>query len=347
MKQSKGESSPHRSRRLEHFPFVDLRSLRKAAIVGHRHADPDAFCSAYGLASLLRLLNRQIKISISAPQGFSKLTKRLMEKYPATISKQPDFTKLDAIFIVDTGSAELLTEWLSSIRESNAKKIVIDHHPLTQGIEDLSDYRIVDQTSSSASEIVASLYLAKGLIPSKRVARALLSGILFDSQHLSIAKSSTIHVVSNLCKSGVSLEAIREDLFMPRDTSETTARMKAVQRLVNYRSGKWLLGSTRIGSFQASAARAIISVGANIASAYGEVNGESRCCLRATQSFYAETQIHLGSDIASPVAQSLGGVGGGHPTAASISTPAQLDYLADSVQRQLSSKLGSELKKII
>ena len=63
---------------------------------------------------------------------------------------------------------------------------------------------------------------------------------------------------------------------------------------------------------------------------------ESKASLRATQKFYAESKLHLGTDIAGK----LSDLGGGHPTAASLSVNVGEDELAKMLMNAIEAKLG-------
>jgi len=113
-----------------------------------------------------------------------------------------------------------------------------------------------------------------------------------------------------------------------------------------YRIGDWVVSTSLIGSFQAHVARALIFLGADVAIVGGESEGETRVSLRSTQRFSEATTILLGTHVAEEVVKSLGGHGGGHATAASLSTAATEDKAVDGCLKRLTDLLGSEIHNL-
>jgi nanoRNase/pAp phosphatase (c-di-AMP/oligoRNAs hydrolase) len=120
--------------------------------------------------------------------------------------------------------------------------------------------------------------------------------------------------------------------------SERMARLKAAQRMEVLKIGKWIIGTTKISSHQASAARAFIRLGAHVAMAVGEKGEKLRVSLRSEKQFNKETGIHLGRDLAKPLGEALAGMGGGHESAAGVNGKGHLET-AQSKFRELLSRL--------
>ena len=329
-------------RHLRQFPFLKAHELRRALILCHRHADVDAYGAAYGVHHLLRRISRRIQVTVACPEGLGVPAKKVAEKLPLPITEQLTTVDPDLIVIVDTGHAGLLAEWLDVVRTSEAKKIAIVHHPLDQSISSIVDHAIIDEKSSSASEMVYRLLSATGMRFSTKVSTALLAGILYDSQHLRLASRATLRAVCDLCATRDLLPAVKQLLHTPRDRSEIIARLKGAQRMTLYDAGGTLISTARIGSFHASVARAMVSLGADVGIVTDEKKDESRVTLRSSDTFRETTRIHLGLDLAGPIAQSHGGIGGGHPTAASLTLKAYNGDLAREVLKTLTERLGAD-----
>jgi len=69
---------------------------------------------------------------------------------------------------------------------------------------------------------------------------------------------------------------------------------------------------------EASAARALVDLGAHMAAVAGQKNEKIEISMRCTRDFNIATGIHLGRDIAKPLGEYLQGMGGGHATAAGV-----------------------------
>jgi len=328
------------------FPFIKITNTKLVALLCHRHADADAYCSAYALSHLLKKMNRKLSIIAAAPGGFSALAKKVKEKFGMVVVDEPSFNDVDLFIVVDTGHIYLLAEWLDILKSKNAKKIFIDHHPLNPSIKQLADYYIIDESASSTSEIIYHIFEAKGYQITKKVAAAILTGIIFDSQHLKLADCETIRVVERLCERGALINESKKLLYTPRDFPETVARLKAAQRLQIYRAGRWIITTTVVGSYHASVARSLLDLGSDVAFAVGDDGEETKGSIRATQTFFRDTRLHLGKEVISKGASLMGGVGGGHPTAASFTAKGTPSKANNIVLKLLSEKLQTNIEKI-
>ncbi|MEM3157423.1 MAG: DHH family phosphoesterase [Nitrososphaerales archaeon] len=305
-------------------------------IITHRLADADAYCSAYGMAKLLTNIMKNSKVKVVFPEGLNSLARKIYDKYPIKIESNPNFKRADLIVIVDTNNPLLLSELMHDVLQSDAKKILIDHHPLNRDVKKISDVTIIDTSASSTSEIVYDLYRTKKVNVSKKVAQVLLIGIMADSQHLFLATGRTITVVSDLYKRGASVEVARTLLSREREFPERIARLKAASRIALYSTNSLLVAFSRIGSFHASAAKALVDLGADLGIVVGSNGKESKASLRSAQNFYKSTKVHLGTDIAATISE----FGGGHPTAASLSSKIDANALEKLLMKCIEEKLG-------
>jgi len=118
------------------------------------------------------------------------------------------------------------------------------------------------------------------------------------------------------------------------------ARLKAAQRMQLHDIGGWTVATSNVGSFQASAARALLGLGADVAVVAGRDKRRLRASMRATERFYRETSIHLGRDIALPLGEEFGGAGSGHPTAAGVNGEGTLRAMLVRAVELIMDKLG-------
>ena len=311
------------------FPFVAPESIRRVGVICHRHADPDAYMSAYAISRLMARLAPSARVDVILPDGMSLLTRRLAESFKQDnrVEGEGESADYDLLVGVDIGHTELLKDWFGKLQESRGVKVLIDHHPIQEASP--YDRMIVDTTASSASEIVATLFRQLGVEMEAKAAQALLLGIMFDSQHLLIAKERTLREVVRLLDRGASIDEARILLRSPPDYGEVVAKLKSAKRLKLYKVAGWVVVTTTVGSFQSNVARSLVSMGADVAIVSGETGGETRGSLRANQRFWEATKIHLGTDVAASIAKEAG-FGGGHPTAASFTCALPEDKAAES-----------------
>lgn len=293
-------------------------NIKKVTLLCHHNADPDALCSAYAIATLLKHFEPDIVIEIGAPQGMSRLSKRVLKYLPIDVTTKPQINNTNALILLDTNTISQLNDMAEKIMISNTPVIIIDHHaphPKTMRIATLS---FIDAEATSTCEIVYNFFEEMGVQPDENVAKALFLGIAFDTRHFLLARSTTFQIIANLQDYGVNVQEVLPILSLPMDFSERVARLKASKRLNLLKVRDWIIAFSRVSSFQASAARAIICSGSHVAVVVGQKNGNLKISLRCTPEFHAKTGIHLGKDIAQLLGDCLHGMGGGHATAAGV-----------------------------
>jgi nanoRNase/pAp phosphatase (c-di-AMP/oligoRNAs hydrolase) len=333
--------------RLARFPFRPLARLHSVVIICHRHADVDAYCAAVALRALLQRLKPRLVITLVAPDGLGALAQKVQRRFRAPVVETAGLEHCSLVVVVDTGHAALLGSLAPLLATTPALRVFIDHHPTSPSIRQVADVLLVDRSASSASEVVYRLFTAKRRPLSRRLAQVLLTGILFDSQHLTIARGATLEVVAALSRAGASITGARALLHTPRERSEVIARLKAAQRLRAYQLGPWVVATALVGSFQASAARALVDLGADVAIVAGVHEGQARCSLRSSQHFARVTKLHLGTQVVTRVAAAQPeAVGGGHPTAASLTARAAPEAVTAMVLELLGQQLGARPERI-
>jgi nanoRNase/pAp phosphatase (c-di-AMP/oligoRNAs hydrolase) len=126
------------------------------------------------------------------------------------------------------------------------------------------------------------------------------------------------------------------------DFSERVARLKASRRTRLFKIGEWIIALSHVSAYQASAARAMIELGAHVAAVAGEKHESIEISLRSSLEFYKQTNIHLGKDIAKPLGEYLHGMGGGHATAAGINGVGDVEIGLKQCLRLLKEKLANQ-----
>ncbi len=306
----------------------------------HHNADPDAVCSAFGVQRLIESLDPTSNTEIFLPGGASSLTRRIMEVLGIQVLDEDSIDDYDVLVILDTATLNQLEDWGEKVWESSAKKIFIDHHSKHPRMMEVADYSMIDESATSTCELVYRIYSSWGVVPTPVVARALLIGIAFDSRHFSIATPNTLNAASALLEIDGSIEEVLSMLRTERNRPERIARIKAAQRMQLHDAQGWTLATSQLSSFQASAARALIGLGADASMVCGSNKKNLRASLRATDRFYRGTSIHLG-EIAQALGDEFGGTGSGHPTAAGVNGVGDPELLLKRVVELVRERLNS------
>jgi nanoRNase/pAp phosphatase (c-di-AMP/oligoRNAs hydrolase) len=297
---------------------LDEANANFTVLLCHHNADPDAICSAYGFASLLKHVRPNFEVEIGAAQGISRLSRHLLKFLPIEVKAQPNVEKAGAIVLLDTNTVQQLDNLAEKVRNSKAPIIVIDHHASHPETEQIAKLCVTNEEASSTCEIVYSFFKEMGVKANDNEAKALFLGIAFDTRHFVLANSSTLKTVSELIDVGVNAQEALSILSLPMDFSERVARLKACRRAKFFKVGEWIIALSHVSAYQASAARAIVDLGAHVAVVAGQKNDNIEVSLRCTREFQEKTGVHLGKDVAKPLGEYLHGMGGGHSTAAGV-----------------------------
>lgn len=307
-----------------------LRKAKTVLILGHQNSDPDAVCSAYALTVLAKQINRRLTVTFSSPGGVSKMSKQLLEVIPLEVAERPEMDGLDLIITVDTNTLQQLGDLRQQVVDSATPLIMIDHHAPHPENAKTAAIVFCDDKATSTCEMILEMYGQVHRKPNKLVCQALLVGLFVETGHLSIATRRTFESAYTLVRSGADPEAAMAATRAVMDESERIARIKSAQRVRLEHVSGWLVALSEVGSYHASAARALIALGAHLAIVAGKRNDDLTISFRATRDFTSQTGIHLGTDLANPLGSRMNGMGGGHVTAAGANAKGNVNEALNS-----------------
>jgi phosphoesterase RecJ-like protein len=300
----------------EIIALAEKLDAKLTVLLCHNNADPDAICAAFAFSRLLERLRPGLEIEIAAAQGASRLAKSVLKSLPMELTAQPHIEKADLIVLLDTNTIQQLDEWGERVKASSSPLIVIDHHASHPETERIATMCVTNEEASSTCEIVYRFFKEAEVELTEVEAKALFLGIAFDTRHFVIATSTTLKIVADLIDAGVNAQETLPLLSLPMEYSERIARLKASRRVKLLRVNDWLIALSHVSVYQASAARALIGLGANVAVVAGQRGDTVQVSLRSSRDFHEKTGIHLGRDIAKPLGEYLQGMGGGHSVSA-------------------------------
>lgn len=300
--------------KLEKFQRL-VKSSRAVGVLCHQNADPDSLCSGFGLSHLLRKIRRRLKVMLITPGGVSKVSQVVARELRIEFSTESSLTDFDLLATVDVNTIQQLGDFAESLKTSAAPLIVVDHHSPDPRTKKLAKILVCDERSSSTAEVVHMMSKKLKIAWPKREAQALLAGMVYDSNHFALAGPATFRSAVDLIDRGADPRRAVAILRQPMDDSERMARIKAGQRTQLMRIGGWIIALSHVNSHQATAARGLVALGAHVAIVAGERKGQIRVSLRSVEAFNRETGIHLGRDVARPLGERMGGMGGGHESA--------------------------------
>ena len=279
-------------------------------------------------------------LTICCPEGISAPTKQLIENLGISTPEGKIPTDSDLAILVDTNALDQLGRASEILRKMELGLVIVDHHHPHPDTVKRADQMIVDESAAAAAEVVYRLFEASGKKLDRIVATALMAALFVETKYFLLARDSTFEAASKLFRAGADPRHLSGMLSSPMNRSERVARLKAAERSKVTMLGRWIVVTSELGSYQSSAARAFLSLGAHVAFVAGEVKDRVRVNIRATEDFYEKTGAHLARDVAIPLGKLLDGVGGGHPTAAGLTASGSVDDVLAACLKTLQDAVG-------
>jgi len=318
--------------------LIDKLDAKLAVLLCHHNADPDAIGAAFAFKGLLKRLRPRLDTEIAAASGASRLSKAIMDVLPIQLVGNPRIEAADLIVMLDTNTVQQLDEWSERIKPDQPM-VVVDHHASHPETERMATISVTDEAAVSTCELVYRLFKEAELEPTADEAKALFLGIAFDTRHFIIATSDTLKVVADLVAAGVNAQETLPILSLPMEHPERIARLKAADRMNLIQVNDWLIAFSHVSAYQASACRALIAVGAHVAVVAGQKQNKIQVSFRASREFHEETGVHVGRDLAKPLGDFLGGMGGGHAVSAGANGAGDVDACLRFCEKLLKQKL--------
>ncbi len=313
----------------------------RVLVTTHRNADPDAVAAAVVARSFLHALGASVCIAL--PEGLSRAAKQALAASGARLEECGPDWEPRAILVVDASN----TTQLGSLAEYARTRplYIIDHHAP-------GDLALMAREGFIASGVSATQHVVNagpvlGLRLTREEATLALAGIIYDSKRFQIADACAFAASAYLIEMGgdytIALESLtaQRDKRLSMDYSERIARLKAAQRMHFARVCKEIIVAvTHVGAFEASAARAILELGADVAVVVGGGSGSLRASIRLSKRAL-EAGLRA-SEIAEYIALKLGGKGGGHEAAgmAHIDDGREPHEVASALARSLPGKIA-------
>jgi phosphoesterase RecJ-like protein len=158
---------------------------RKVVILTHFKPDADALGSSLGLAGYLQKKGHAVKVI--TPSDYPDFLTWMPGNNDVLIfqkdrsEKAADLIrKADTVFCLDFSSLNRINDLGEMVRQSAAKKVLIDHHLEP---EKFADFEQWDQTAASTAELVHELIVELGdeALIDENIANCLYAGIMTDT----------------------------------------------------------------------------------------------------------------------------------------------------------------------
>lgn len=204
--------------------YEKIKKHDTIVIVRHIGADPDSLASQLALRDSIRLTfpNKKVLAWGNSSARFDYLP------------KLDRFEELSDILLIVTDTPDkkrIDFSWTTNIIDS----IKIDHHPY---IETFCELEYIDDTASSASELILELINNTPLLNSDEIAKTIFTGIASDTNRFMFnASSKVLRLVSNLFDEyNVDVTEVYSNLYM-RPLNEVRLQGYIAQNIVVSENG--------------------------------------------------------------------------------------------------------------
>jgi phosphoesterase RecJ-like protein len=191
-----------------------IESHQRFVLTSHIRPDADAIGSEMGLAAMLELLGKDVRIiNPSATPDHLKFLdpegriQKLGEDVKAEAARDTDVH-----IVLDTGAWQQLADFRKVLESTEAKKVVIDHHVSS---DDLGAIEFKDVTASATGVLIVELARFLEVTPPPTMADSLFCAIATDTGwfRFSNTDSRTLHTAAELVEWGVEPNRLYQQLY--------------------------------------------------------------------------------------------------------------------------------------
>jgi phosphoesterase RecJ-like protein len=313
-----------------------IQQYQSFVITSHVNPDCDALGSELALAEHLLNLGKRVSIinSDACPPGYRFLDphRRLKRYSPKRHSSL--INQAEVIFVVDaSGNWERVGPVGEALRQSQAIKICIDHHPDST---DFVDIAVVNTAAAATAELIFDLIRTMGGLITLPMAEALYAAIITDTGSFRFPKTNpfTHQVTAALLEVGVDPMAVYNRIYEQNPLG--VIQLKG-----------WLMANIRTAkngqvAYYSLAQDMLKKYGVNSSdldgfASLGQQIGGVRVTVFCMEANRGRIKISLRSDgsvAINQIVQAYGG--GGHPSAAGAMVEGELDTILTEIVAQIS-----------
>ena len=216
-----------------------LAAHERFVISSHVRPDADAIGSEIGLARVLQALGKSVQIinHSPTPPNLHFLDPDREVKQLGVSATAADIAAAEVHFIVDTSSWIQLNDVGKAMRDSPARRIVIDHHVSS---DDLGATVFKDIDCEATGSLIFDLSQFLGISLEQDAAMALFAAIATDTGwfRFSAVTSETMRRIARLMEFGASPSVVFRELYEQSSLSRMHLVGRALSRMVLDCQGK-------------------------------------------------------------------------------------------------------------
>lgn len=223
-----------KSRIIAHALKQLMSESKNVIIMGHKWPDMDCFGAAIGAYKIAKYYGKEAQIVISdyneALQEIYKQAKETEDYNIVGRSGVGNFANENSlVIVVDTHRPGMIE--IPELLDIAKRKVVIDHHRLSEDAIQNAELSYVESYASSASELVTEIlqYTAPKRIVNKFEAEALLAGITVDTNSFSIKTGvRTFEAAAWLRRAGADTTEVKR--FFQTEVGSFQAKAEAIAK---------------------------------------------------------------------------------------------------------------------
>lgn len=195
-----------------------LKETEKVVIVTHVSPDGDAMGSSLGLYHFL--ISQKKVVNVIVPNAFPDFLKWMPGAKEITLYDQNKeladklISGADMICCLDFNALKRIDEMGEAVKSSNARKVMVDHHPFP---DDICSIVISHPEISSTSELVFRLICRLGCFDemTKEGAECIYTGMMTDTGSFTYNSNSQeiYYIISQLISKGIDKDDINRNVY--------------------------------------------------------------------------------------------------------------------------------------
>lgn len=196
-----------------------LSSPKKIVITTHRGPDGDAMGSSLGLMHLLKQFRHNVHVI--TPNSYADFLHWMPGNEDVIVFEDNEeeanqiTENADLIFLLDFSHISRIADFADTVSNSNATKILIDHHQDPD--KEIADIIFSDTTACSTAQLLYEVIDAMDLTNhiNKEIAECLYVGIMTDTGSFKYASTTakTHHIVAELIAAGAENTKIHDLIY--------------------------------------------------------------------------------------------------------------------------------------
>jgi phosphoesterase RecJ-like protein len=204
-------------------------------VSAHVNADGDAIASVIAIGLLLDSMDKQYEMVLHDQQFDFRFT--YLKNFDKIHHYSDDLSlQIENSIILDVPGLDRLGD-VAGLLPQKSNIIKIDHHPVE---DDFASLNMVDDKASSSTQLVYEIIEVSGVDINSDMAKAIYSGIIYDTGRLSFSNTSSrdLYICGRMIDLGVNPSEITNRIFFENSFEALRTIGKGLATMENYLDGQ-------------------------------------------------------------------------------------------------------------